>query len=159
MLTGSALARHEPGTLGSRPSIAKREKSQSSEEGYFDRFCFSGFLPLQKAKPASRRARTHPAPAGSPGARVQLAAAEGSALVRPLPARPGDPATWIGRLPKRLTALGSAPASRSCRTVSTCPRAAAVARPASLPPPNMPLSPVRGRNGPPPALRLLQPRL
>lgn len=61
--------------------------------------------------------------------------------MRPLPVKPGDHATWIGRLPKRLTALGSAPASRSCRTVSTCPRAAAVARPASLPPPNMPLSP------------------
>lgn len=39
--------------------------------------------------------------------------------------RAGAPATWIGRLPKRLSLLGSTPASRSC-TTSARPRASGV---------------------------------
>ncbi|KAM7240885.1 hypothetical protein CapIbe_007457 [Capra ibex] len=74
---------------------------------------------------------------------VPAASTEAAApcLCAPCRRGPGPPATWIGRLPKRLSLLGSTPASRSCRTASTWPRAAALARSASPPPPlSMPLS-------------------
>lgn len=45
---------HLPSLYGTRPSVAKgrkKKKNQSSAEGCFDRFCFSGFLLLQNLPP------------------------------------------------------------------------------------------------------------
>lgn len=59
------------------------------------------------AKPASRRARTQPAPEGCPGgAQLQLTAAEGTALVRPLLVRPEDPRYLDWAPPEAVQGVG-----------------------------------------------------
>lgn len=96
LLKGSALAQHVQGR-GFRTQHLKTKKRLIKCSGFFSvAFVFSEFVLFQKLP----LGRTYgPAPAAGPGgAGSQLEAAEGTALVRPLPARPRGP-RYLDRAP------------------------------------------------------------
>lgn len=104
LLKGSALAQHVP-SRGFQTQHLKTKKKPRKCSGLFSIiFAFQSFCSFKTCLPLGR---TSPAPASCPGgARSQLAAEEGTALVRPLPARPQGPRYLNWAPPEAVDGVG-----------------------------------------------------